>query len=61
MDAGGHGASVAPLMTLLPDVVDLTEAIAREAETEAPTPVLAAGEPYPLRLCATAKIHTSFI
>ena len=48
--AGGHGASVAPLMTLLPDVVDLMSAIAHESGTETPTPVLAAGAPFTLRL-----------
>lgn len=43
IEAGGHGSSVAPLMTLLPDVVDLMQAIACEAQAGAPTPVLAAG------------------
>lgn len=54
MDAGGHGSSVAPLMTLLPDVVDLVESVACEAQSEAPTPVLAAGLPRPCHLCITA-------
>ena len=50
LDAGGHGSSVAPLMTLLPDVVDLMRDIAHEGQKDAPVPVLAAGHPLLIRI-----------
>ncbi len=45
-EAGGHGASAASLMTLLPELVDRVNAAAARAGLQRSVPVLAAGEEH---------------
>ena len=50
-EAGGHGASGASLMTLLPELVDRVNAAAAQAGLQRSVPVLAAGEEHVCCLC----------